>query len=931
MNTFVAARSAEPLEARIAPAVLFLSGLAFDVFDDTGTSVKLPGVGGAAFGVKLSNGDSLVLDTNGNHVRDAGEIVYAKVLGGVSEFFARNVAGGAGVDAGDMTGIAVGDGFNARINGNLNGSVVTLFDATGSLDTTRLADASIAGLVVTGGVAGSIYAGRDVNGVDIRGFAGANDFSVDSILTGTEASGQDITLGATFTTIHPIFTFGKNLSGGNITGIKLAFGAKAIQAGDGMSSATAAGNGGNIGAVTMLRAPEVVLLSAGDGGDITAATKGGGNGGVLNGFSVTLDTTTGELRAEAGHGGDGVKGGNGGVVSGGKVRVLVDSEAAVIIGAGDGGQANQGTPPGAPGNGGSVLTTSVKAFGALGYVSVTGGRGGDASAKAKGGKGGDAIGTTIEVGAVELGIEIRGGDGGGSEDGKAGDGGTINSLSAKAGVIDDGAFIVTGGTGGTALSLGGGGAGGGVLGATLTLDDIAQQLTVTGGIGGDGTTAGSGGALIGLLATFRGVGDAASFAAGGGGLGFALGGPGGAVKGVTLTALGFSANGVLVASGDGGEGISFSDATGGNGGPLSAVTIEKAAGQPDAFSVFSGTGGSGGGAGNGGAGGSAKGVTFTATSAALSLDVGNFGGGGDAGDTGQAGGPGGTLSGVKIIAPSAPIVLGSFIYAGTGGDASGPGAQGGPAGAVKGVFIDGINAVVRINGGNAFSDFSGGDGGTGANSSGGAGGGVSGITGRVGQLIVSAMNGGSAEGTGGDGGGIKGVNLSEVGQFIRLLRAGDGGGGMIAGKGGSVSGVTTPGDIGDFTAAFNLDADAVGMGGIVAGLGGRVAGLIDTAKNGSVSGVTAERIAAIVAGAAKANALTTDNAVTKITGLNVLAVGADVNGTGFSFTDNPNPPNPSNGVFLLGDGDTALDGLVIVKSGGGGAALPIAPSQLFEV
>ena len=123
------------------------------------------------------------------------------------------------------------------------------------------------------------------------------------------------------------------------------------------------------------------------------------------------------------------------------------------------------------------------------------------------------------------------------------------------------------------------------------------------------------------------------------------------------------------------------------------------------------------------------------------------------------------------------------------------------------------------------------------------------------------------------------------------------------------------------------------MGGIVAGFGGRVGGVIDTTKNGSVTGVTADRIAAIVAGAANANALTTDNAVSKITGIKALVIGADLNGNGsFNFTDNPGGPHPANGLFLLGDGDTALDGLVIVKTGGAANLTGLTgPTFIIEV
>ena len=122
------------------------------------------------------------------------------------------------------------------------------------------------------------------------------------------------------------------------------------------------------------------------------------------------------------------------------------------------------------------------------------------------------------------------------------------------------------------------------------------------------------------------------------------------------------------------------------------------------------------------------------------------------------------------------------------------------------------------------------------------------------------------------------------------------------------------------------------MGGLLAGQGGSVAGIVDAAKNGSILGVSATRIAAILAGAPGASALTADNAVKKITlGSGVTTIGADTGSAGFSFTDNVSGPNPSNGTFLLGDGDTAIDGLVIVKTGGFTPPAGVTPLKLITV
>jgi hypothetical protein len=97
------------------------------------------------------------------------------------------------------------------------------------------------------------------------------------------------------------------------------------------------------------------------------------------------------------------------------------------------------------------------------------------------------------------------------------------------------------------------------------------------------------------------------------------------------------------------------------------------------------------------------------------------------------------------------------------------------------------------------------------------------------------------------------------------------------------------------------------MGGISAGLRG--AGL-GTAANGSVSTITADRIASIVAGAGYQHT----NAVTAIVAIHTNSIGADLNGNGkFDFILSPTPPHA---LFDAADGDVPIDGLVVVKAGG---------------
>src|SRR3954471_23231412 len=113
----------EPLESRIAPAVFFLSGTANTVSNSAGTDVNVAADAaayGAGVAVKLMSGDSLVLDANGNHVLDAGEITYAKVTGGQATLFATELNSNAGFSADEITGLAVSNGFKAMITGDVN-------------------------------------------------------------------------------------------------------------------------------------------------------------------------------------------------------------------------------------------------------------------------------------------------------------------------------------------------------------------------------------------------------------------------------------------------------------------------------------------------------------------------------------------------------------------------------------------------------------------------------------------------------------------------------------------------------------------------------------------------------------------------------------------------------------------------------------------
>ena len=97
-----------------------------------------------------------------------------------------------------------------------------------------------------------------------------------------------------------------------------------------------------------------------------------------------------------------------------------------------------------------------------------------------------------------------------------------------------------------------------------------------------------------------------------------------------------------------------------------------------------------------------------------------------------------------------------------------------------------------------------------------------------------------------------------------------------------------------------------GQGALVAGKGGTG---LTAGKAGSISGVTADRIATIIAGKTAANALTSANAVTAISGIITSAIGADFDHDGvFDFTNTVGTVAFELGDAFAGTSDTVIDG-----------------------
>jgi hypothetical protein len=970
-------RPVEPLESRIAPSVFFLSGNSLAVSKGDGSSANDSAAAtavDASVAVLLHKGDSLVLDTNGNHAFDAGEIVYAKVTGGAAYFFAKDLNTSTSFGADEITGLAVGNGFKATINGDVNGSIATLLDSDNVLSTTVLQNTSLAGLTVSGRIIGDIRVGKNISNVKIGAAAEGDALGVQNVLTGTAADDSSFSLNGGSTTIMPAFSFAPGEAGGNITNVTIHKGAASVHAGDGSDSATGnGGHGGNISKLTFLDALGEFSILGGSGGQSTSATGTGGAGGGLSGLNLEftsdsakpIDTKAGE--ASGGGGGNGNSGGHGGDVRNVAAKFNVDALHWFYISGGGGGIGDQGDQTGNGGDGGAVINAKVTSTGKNDFVGfyggdgksagsngdgrggnggrvlhatyqalggqygpyAYGGNGGAGRGTGAGGAGGAATNVNFSIGDTQFGTYCAGGDGGDSQSGPGGNGGAVTASHIKAGSTTAGSLYLYSGGGGDGGTRGGNS--GNVTASTIeATGKITGDVEVNAHQGGSGDTGGNGGAIKAVSVTINGVTGATLVGSGDGGTGNSGdGGSSGNVSNTRITNVSGDAGTLTIYTTNAGRSLG-GNGRGGNAGSISKAHIVVEGGSTGTLGFNTGAGGRGNGTGFGGNGGNINSSELRAEGTASGMQV--FTG---SGENGASGGKSGSLGKISLKAMDA-LGVPATVDVGPGGSGSGEGGRGGATGSIKGVALDLPDTVVLVNAG---PNPSGGAGGTGATSAGGAGGAVSGFKGHVGTLVLIAPSGGSAEGTGGVGGSVSGIKLREVDQFVRLIRGGDGGDGSNPGRGGNISGVSVPGDIGDFTSTFGITPGNAGMGGLIAGRSGAAAGIVDITHNGSISGITAERIAAILAGVPAANTLTRNNAVSKVSGLRgVTKVGADLGTSplgstteagGFTFVDNAGPPNPANGIFLLGDGDTALDGLVIILTGQFHS--PVEPLKLIEV
>ena len=781
------ASSLEPLEARIAPAII-ITGVPnqlpggnadTDYVDRTGptplrafVNTELlagqsdaiaeavgPGVVGVAdtFYLRLSKGDILRVYNTVNGPEDYLEVK----AGNVVAFFVDKDMDNE-VDPGELVSLSLGKNASVVLRGGLDGSIIANLNENG---TKRLSDDTIGdgagttngfgGLVsatqnikrlqIGANVGGSIIAGGSIGNVKVSG-------SVQSILTGSAAVGSTFEIfpgiassGATIGFTQPAGVAGAGIFTVTVDEVNR------IQAGDGGAGAA----GGSLEFIQTTEDADGMLLLAGNGGASDAANKTGGRGGSVKQVYIagTGDLSLNDLvQVSAGDGGasQGRQGGAGGTVS----KIFVGFQLAgtkvfpsgsllqdnVLIEAGEGGDGKQG------GNGGNVGKTRV-------LVSVP-----------------DAMnlpGVNPEEIRVLAGL---GGDNIVLARGKTGSGGSITNVRVENRAPTPGAgILIDAGDGGNSA-----GAAVGADGGSITkLNLLGTNLKVLAGDGSAGKNGGDGGNLtrINVIEGANVLARNATFNAGFGGDGLGgSGGNGGKIDALTVRNGDFAS--LSINEGAAANGGNGARGPGGKGGTVTDVDIfdgRLSAGTQGTLLVRGGVGGNGfNGGGNGG---------FVTELKIVSVDMNVMVDSGDGGSTVRGdGGKGGRASTLEVLAEGnfGPNPVTAEVSGGTGGT----GKSGGLGGSIS-------NASLRVQGNGTLAA---GDGGNATVRAGGVGGSIrnSGTfaTAGIGQLL--AGDAGALGEIGADGGSIIGTASNLTGLYAAkelTVRAGNGSNG---GDGGDI-------------------------------------------------------------------------------------------------------------------------------------------------
>ena len=858
----------EPLEARIAPALVFIGDAretmppAVDtlldteyregnvtptqsiLFTDTSASTDpiSVAVDSAAtnntFFLRLSAGDEVRAFTNAGSYQELITVSKGNVIAFFVDYNNNN-----NYDSGEFTGMALGANTIVNVAGNVRGDIVTNLDERGTAatgdDTVSLTslvspNQGIDRLGVTGGsIFADVLADGTVQYAKVLSGGSIRALTINGTLGSALAGGA--TNGATFDffpdrtaadgtiQLQPggngtvTFTLAPRQSGASIVDSRLDAVVDRVEAGAGGAGAS----GGDIDNIQITADTDALSIIAGAGGPADAAGKNkGGTGGSVTRVIVAgvIDPTpngesnlaTAPLRIIGGDGGDATATGKGGV--GGRVEnIFVGFEV------------NRGQVV----NSGDLLRDPITILSGQGGDGKSGGRGGSIADLRIRIQTADAVQTPTD--AVEDEVIIAAGNGGNNliGGGKAGPGGSLDNVTVRNQEMGFGAtassMLLMAGDGGTTTGASKGAKGGGISGSTL----LGYEARVLAGDGSGGRVGGRGGDVTDL----EFVRDDA-----------------------ILT------HAALIDAGKGGDATERKAGKGGN-----VLNVRSLATDVFSFVINSGVQGDGGTsiAGKGGKGGKVQGISLFDT------DTGNLIAGtisvraGTGGDGGSAGGAGGILAGANITSLNAHIIAG----AGDGGDAtlSGKGGKGGRMTLAQftadGTVPDPMDPTIEVD-----------------------------VFGRA-----TSGNGGAARGSGagGAGGLVKLVNMNVDGAASLIAGAGgngqDGIGGTKAGKGGSI----------DTSGIFARDGAGVLQAGDAGLLGGR------PAKGGSIIGKAA---GVVVPGATLSGLRAATNLLIEAGDGSGGGAGGNIRNIAYGSTADSLTPTPSGNIMVTAGNGSALGG-----------------------
>lgn len=454
-------------------------------------------------------------------------------------------------------------------------------------------------------------------------------------------------------------------------------------------SALTKGKGGTGGDILNVTAPDtdlqILVIAAGNGGGALDGT--GANGGKINALRFDSDrSSSNEVAAlvSTGNGGDGSKkAGNGGDILNSSLFL---TEATITFTAGNGGNGGTG------GNGGSIRSASFVASGDFsgnpGFITVLAGDGGNASDKFKAGNGGSILGTRTEKISI-LGdgdLTVLAGQGGKSNTGQVGNGGSLGDISLIANNILS-SVDTRAGNAGIGLSASKGGNGGSITSMNV---QAGLNINILAGNGSTGTQAGGNGGNIQTLA-FSGfipgtapIGDI-TLRAGDGADGVNKGGHGGSLTNIVgYSSLDLAAN-IVFEAGTGGN----ADRNAGNGGSINGFTI---LGGKAEFSILAGHAGDSTSNGKGGNGGSVNQVAVAPLLVLRDIAA------GDGGNSALSkGGNGGSVTGITANGNIGVMSGEAFGFGQAGGIFAGLGGTGGKGNGVAGNVTDIVaNSIASI-------------------------------------------------------------------------------------------------------------------------------------------------------------------------------------------------------------------------------------------